>query len=201
MLTRGCGQPLLQTCLDGEGAGGTVGGTVMARQAPCGTQVDGHPGDGRAAWGSPGYTASLSRAVSHGVWGPGAGLLCSLPRSECLAAPAFPRRRQTPTRKAHLDQDQRAGPSEHLLCEPSLPEGPESRHSGGLTIYKAGQDRGARAGPARRRGCAHRSPGQGEWRDPVLPLSLSPLTSCQIPHRPNPTRVGAPGTLEAVRWC
>ena len=65
----GGGQPPLQTCLDGEGAGGLRG----AQRAPCGTQVDRHPGDGRAAQGSPGHTISLSRAISHGVRGPGRG--------------------------------------------------------------------------------------------------------------------------------
>lgn len=83
------------------GGGGHRGGTVRARQAPCGTQVDGHPGDGRAAWGSPGHTAALSRAVSHGVRGPGQGCCVPCPGLSAWQHPPFPEG-DRPRREKHI---------------------------------------------------------------------------------------------------
>lgn len=100
------GQPPLQTCLDGEGPG-ALGG---AQQAPCGTQVDRHPGDGRAAQGSPGHTVSLSRAVSHGVRGPGRGRHVPCPSLSALQHRPFPEGDGT-----RLEKHVRAGTSTRTL--------------------------------------------------------------------------------------
>lgn len=144
VLGRGGGQPPLQTCLDGEGAGDTWRGTVGVRQVPRGTQVDRHRG-------SPGHTASLSRTISHECRAPGRAR-----RVPCLGLSAwqhrpFPEGDGTPLEKHMWDGTSMRA---HLnICS----EGPERRHSGGLIpeglfrqFTRQGRDRGGRAGPARR---------------------------------------------------
>ena len=55
-----------------------------------------------------------------------------------------------------------------------------------------------RAGPARRRGCAHRSLGEGEWTDPALPLPLLPDPLTRLAGS---VSVCWPGPLHDVSRC